>query len=187
MSTEIQNSPDCPDKSYLTAAAFWNIFYLPWMPYTLRAQHQTAHKGTTVMGFSFVSLLNITLEEKNLLQENSSHPNTQFHSPLNAISFILISGSKSANGLLYFCIESCLYSFFSSAICSVVVFGTRPFRRFTRSFLIISDYTTAYHQCHLNFSFPSVCAQVNIFHLHFCTKCHAFRKCYFLHSIVWGT
>lgn len=60
-----------------------------------------------------------------------------------------------------------IYSFISSTINSVVVLRIGPFGSFSRSFLIISNYNSTYLQYHLNFSFPSVCAQVKIFHLHF--------------------
>jgi len=39
------------------------------------------------------------------MQVNNIHPTIHFHSPLNVISLLLISGSKSVNGLVAFCME----------------------------------------------------------------------------------
>lgn len=60
-----------------------------------------------------------------------------------------------------------IYSLISGTINSAVVLRIGSFGSFARSFLIISNYNSTYLQCHLNFIFPSVCARVKIFHLHF--------------------
>lgn len=86
MPIEIQNCPDCPDKSYLTAAAFWNTFYLPSMACTLKAQHQTAHKGATFTFFPLFLFWTSFLKKRTKFKQtiaipthDSIHLQMQFH------------------------------------------------------------------------------------------------------------
>lgn len=73
MPTAVQNSPDCPDKSYLTAAAFWDTFDLLSLAYTVKAQHWQFTKRKPL--FSFISLLYICFGEKPHIQAINIHPN----------------------------------------------------------------------------------------------------------------